>query len=86
MTRGKPRTNESNFRKLLSRIRHVLAAKDAKPEHLPRREIGLELRIEIAADGSTPRVTVAFLHSIIHDDGAFAHFDCNLFRARCPES
>jgi hypothetical protein len=51
----KPGSNEPNFRKLVSRIRHVFAAKHAKPEHLPRREIGLELQIEIAADGSARR-------------------------------
>jgi hypothetical protein len=83
MTRGKLGPNEPNFWKLLSRIRHVLAAKHAEPEHLARREIGLELRIEIAADGSAPHVAVAFLHSIIHDDGAFAHFD---FRGRSSAS
>jgi hypothetical protein len=86
MSRGKPGTNEPNFRKLLSGVRHVLAAKDAEPEHLSRREIGLELRIEIAADGGDPRVTVVFLHSVIHDDGAFAHSTAPLFFGRSSAS
>jgi hypothetical protein len=54
---------------------HVLAAENAEPQHLRRRELGSELRVEIAPDRRGPQVVLALLHLVVHDDGTSAHFD-----------
>src|SRR5262245_32523010 len=72
--RGQLGAGEPVFGKLLAGIGHVLAAEDAKPQHLLRRELGSELRVEIAADRRGPQVAVALLHLVVHDDGRSAHF------------
>src|SRR5690349_133410 len=59
--------------KLPAAIGHVLATEDAELEHLLRREIGSESRIEIAADGRGPVIDVPMLHPIVHDDANIRH-------------
>jgi hypothetical protein len=61
------------FGKLLAAIRHVLAAKYSKPEHLLGRELGLELGIKTAADRRRRSVTVTLLHPVMHRDGSNRH-------------
>ena len=48
-------------------IRHVFAAEHAEPKHLPRRELRLEARVEVAATTRRQDVGVALLHQIMHD-------------------
>src|SRR5262249_677863 len=67
------RAAEPAFWKFLAAVGHVLAAEDAEAEHLARREIGLELRIEIAADRRGEHVAVASLRLVVDCDGAVAH-------------
>src|SRR5262245_38176520 len=72
--RGQLGTAKPALRKLLAGIRHVFAAEDTEPQHLLRRELGSELRVEIAPDRRGPHVAVALLHTVLHDDGTFSNF------------
>src|SRR4051812_7788548 len=68
--RREPGAREPALGKLLPGIRHVLAAEHAEAEHLLRRELRLELRIEIAADRRRSHVAEPLLHLVVHNDGA----------------
>src|SRR4051812_37090619 len=72
--RREPGAGEPAVGKLLAGIRHVLAAEHAEAQHLLRRELRLELGIEIATDRRRSLVAVALLHLVVHDDGTFGHF------------
>jgi hypothetical protein len=61
------------LREFAAAIGHVLAAEDAEAEHLARRELRLELRIEVAAGRRRQLITVPLLHFVVDGDGALAH-------------
>src|SRR5262249_25169675 len=59
--------------KFLAAVGQVLAAEYAEAKHLPRREIGLEFRIEVAADRTREAIAIGLLHPIVDDDDAPTH-------------
>ena len=67
------RPREPAFRKLLAAVGHVLAAEYTETQHLLRREIGREFRIEVAADRGRKIIAVALLHPVVNDDDALFH-------------
>src|SRR3974390_65874 len=71
--RGKFRAREPTRGKLLATVGHVLAAEDAEPKHLFRRQVRLELRIEAAADRGNETVAVAALHLVADSYHARLH-------------
>src|SRR5579872_2314124 len=54
-------------RKLTLAVSHVLAAEYAQSQHLFRRELGPEFRIEVPPHGLRQLVAVAPLHPVVHD-------------------
>ena len=63
---GKLRAGEPAARKLVARVGHVLAAEDAEPQHLLRRQFGLELGVEMRADRRDALIAIALLHPVVH--------------------
>ncbi len=61
------------LREFLARVGHVLAAEHAQRQDLCRRQLGLELRIEIASGGGDADVAIALLHLVVHRDRPLAH-------------
>src|SRR5262249_28322366 len=59
--------------KFLAAVGQVLAAEYAEAKHVPRREIGIKLRIEVAADRRREPIPIALLHPIVDDDDAATH-------------
>src|SRR3974390_2367286 len=71
--RRKFRVREPTRGQLLATVGHVLAAEDAEPKHLFRRQVGLELRIEAAADRCNEIIAVTALHLIADSYRARLH-------------
>ena len=60
-------TGKPARRELRGTISHIPSAENAECQHLLGRQLGLELRIEIASDRFCPEVTVAPLHLVVDD-------------------
>ena len=60
-------------RELVAAVGHVLAAENAKTQHLLWRELRLEPGSEIAPHRLGPVIDVAMLHPVIDDDLPFHH-------------
>jgi len=73
LARGEPRARKPAFGKFAAAVGHVFAAEDPEPQHLCRRELRRELRIEIASGRRAQHVAVAPLHLVVDGDGAPAH-------------
>src|SRR4029079_362412 len=58
------RAREPACRKLRLAIGHVLSAEHTERQHLARRELWLEARLEVAARGFGEKVRVALLHVV----------------------
>lgn len=59
--------------KLRAAVGHILPAKNAKLEHLLRREFGLKLRIEVLAFRLREKILIAVLHEIGYRDPNLLH-------------
>src|SRR6185312_6753910 len=68
-----PGAREPTLGKLAPAVGHVLAAEHAEANHLGRRQLGLEVRIEIAAGGSHTHIAVALLHLVLNGNRAARH-------------
>ena len=80
--RRQPRVSKPAHGKLFAAIRHVSAAENAQLQHLSRRQLRQETRIEATAFRFGEFVTVVALHAIVYDDH-LTHPGIPRPRARC---
>ncbi len=59
-------------RKFAPAVGHVLPPEDAERKHLPRRQLGFEIRREVSAGELGPEVDVSALHPVVDDDALSA--------------
>lgn len=76
--RGQLRFPEPGGRKLVTAIRHVLAAEHPHFQHLLRREFGVEIRVETTSSRLCQQVAIPDLHAVVHDDLAWFHWYGNV--------
>ncbi len=70
---AKPGSREPVIGKLITAIRHVLAAENAQCKHFLRRQVGFEVRVEVLSDRFNEKIDIILLHQVIDDDSPSVH-------------